>query len=133
MHTGSCLCAGVEFELYGPLRPVLVCHCIQCRKTSGHYWASNSVPKHKLVLTNQTTLSWYASSKSARRGFCHRCGASLLWQWHNSDTISVAAGSLDGATGCQIEQHIFTGTQGDYYSLPDNEPVRPQEHDRDAD
>ena len=133
MHTGSCLCAGVKFELHGPLREVLACHCDQCRKTSGHYWAATSVPKHKLVLTNQTTLSWYASSASAQRGFCYRCGASLFWQWHNSDSISVAAGSLDGATGCQIAQHIFTGTQGDYYSLPSSEPVRPQGQDIDAD
>jgi hypothetical protein len=132
MRKGSCLCGGVAFELHGPLRPVLACHCHQCRKTSGHYWACTSVPKHKLVLTNQETLSWYTSSPSAQRGFCHRCGASLFWQWHDSEAISVAAGSLDDDSACEFDQHIFSATKGDYYTIPSNETVRPPEQDIDA-
>ena len=33
--TGSCLCGGVSFTIEGPLRGVVVCHCGQCRKTTG--------------------------------------------------------------------------------------------------
>ena len=40
MKTGSCLCGGVAFEMRGPLEPVTACHCIQCRKQTGNYWAS---------------------------------------------------------------------------------------------
>ena len=57
MHKGSCLCGGVEYELHGPLRDVLACHCIQCRKTSGHYWAATNVPRDKLVLTKTGYLA----------------------------------------------------------------------------
>ena len=35
MHTGSCLCTGVRFEVAGPLAPIEVCHCSQCRKAQG--------------------------------------------------------------------------------------------------
>ena len=40
--TGSCECGAVVFELSGKLRDVVACHCGQCRKTSGHYWAATS-------------------------------------------------------------------------------------------
>lgn len=133
MHKGSCLCGGVTFELHGELRDVLACHCLQCRKTSGHYWAATNVSRENLQLTKRETLRWYASSKSAERGFCHQCGASLFWHMHDSNTISVAAGCVDGATGCITAEHIFTNTQGDYYSLPANEKVRDQELDVDVD
>jgi hypothetical protein len=31
MTQGSCLCGGVAFTVTGPLRPVVACHCTQCR------------------------------------------------------------------------------------------------------
>ena len=47
---GSCECQGVVFELIGELRDVVFCHCSQCRKTSGHYWAATQVSKGNLNL-----------------------------------------------------------------------------------
>ena len=133
MHKGSCLCGGVSYELHGPLRDVLACHCVQCRKTSGHYWAATNVSRDKLVLTKRDTLRWYASSESAERGFCSQCGASLFYHVHDSEGISVAAGTIDGATDCTTAEHWFVGFKGDYYELPTNEYVRPQELDVDVD
>ena len=66
---GSCECQGVVFELIGELRAVVFCHCSQCRKTSGHYWAATQVSKGNLNLIKATSLSWYDSSDKARRGF----------------------------------------------------------------
>jgi hypothetical protein len=43
MHTGSCLCGAVKFTVEGELAGPDACHCGQCRKTSGHYWASTEV------------------------------------------------------------------------------------------
>jgi hypothetical protein len=37
---GGCLCGAVRYEVRGPLRPVVNCHCGQCRKSHGHYGAS---------------------------------------------------------------------------------------------
>ena len=39
---GVCLCGAVAFEVTGPLKPVVNCHCGQCRKMTGHFLASTS-------------------------------------------------------------------------------------------
>ena len=45
--TGSCICSAVRFELHGPLRQIIACHCTECRKASGHYTAATAVkPEH---------------------------------------------------------------------------------------
>jgi hypothetical protein len=113
---GSCLCGQVRFTLDEPLRAVIACHCSQCRKTSGHFWAATAVPLDRFHLTEAAGLRWFQSSSEARRGFCQNCGSSLFWQPTGEDRISVAAGALDGPTGLQITEHWFTEDAGDYYS-----------------
>ena len=118
-HSGGCLCGGVRYRATGPLRPVVACHCVQCRKTSGHHAAMTSVPRADLALEADETLVWFESSGIARRGFCRRCGGNLFWEPVAEDRVSIAAGTLDGATGLAIERHIFTDFAGDYYDVPD--------------
>lgn len=119
---GSCACGAVSFRTEGPLRPVIVCHCDTCRKTSGHVWAATSVPLARFHLTRDDGLAWFSVSPKAQRGFCNRCGSSLFWQPDGGDTISIAAGSLDGPTGLHIDCHWYTDEAGDYYALSDGLP-----------
>ncbi|MCY3826104.1 MAG: GFA family protein [Candidatus Dadabacteria bacterium] len=119
IHTGGCLCGGVRYKTTGPLRSVIACHCTQCRKTSGHHTAMTSVPRANLILESDETLVWFKSSDIARRGFCGRCGGNLFWEPVGEDRVSIAAGTLDGATGLTIESHIYTEDAGDYYDLPE--------------
>ena len=123
MKNGSCLCGGVTYELNGTLRGSVACHCLQCRKTSGHYVSATQVEPDQLHLTNDATLTWYQSSPEAQRGFCNTCGSSLFWK-HEADNgaVSVMSGTIDGATGITTEKHIFTAFKGDYYNIADTIP-----------
>ncbi len=125
MVMGSCLCGDVTFELGGKLRNSVACHCVQCRKTSGHYVSATQVDPGQLNITKDSGLTWYQSSPDARRGFCGTCGSSLFWQ-HAADNgkTSVMSGTLDGPTGLSTEVHIFTALKGDYYEIADNVPQR---------
>ena len=116
---GSCLCGGVTFEVTGPLPEGVACHCGQCRKNSGHYWASVHVPEKDLKLNSEAGLSWYSASDIARRGFCQTCGSTLFWNPHEEDKISISLGALEAPTGTVIQKHIFTADKGDYYSISD--------------
>jgi hypothetical protein len=126
MQTGSCLCGAVAFEIHGPMRPVLACHCTQCRKTSGHYWAATEVATPDLKIIRDDGLKWYRSSASARRGFCAHCGASLFWEREGEGQISIGAGTLNGATGLTMQKHIFVADKGDYYDIGDQLPQEDQ-------
>lgn len=122
MKTGSCLCGAVVFEITGELRPSVACHCTQCRKTSGHYWSATQVPTAQLSITRDEGLTWYQSSRTARRGFCRHCGSSLFWQMDGEGATSIGTGTLDGETGLQTAKHIFVKDKGDYYEIKDGLP-----------
>jgi len=122
MHKGSCLCGAVQYEVRGEMQGPSVCHCSQCRKQSGHVWASAYVPDASMTITRDDGLKWYASSADAKRGFCGTCGAVLFWKMAAEDTISFSLGSLDGPTGTSLEKHIFVADQGDYYVIADDLP-----------
>lgn len=122
MHRGSCLCGAVRFEIAGELRPPDACHCAQCRKQSGHFWASTDVARDALTLTGEEHVTWYASSERVRRGFCATCGSTLFWDPVHHDTIAVAMGALDTPTQTRLHMHIFVEEKGDYYALLDGLP-----------
>jgi hypothetical protein len=117
--TGACLCGAVRYEVRGPLRPVVACHCTQCRRMTGHFLAATAAHEGDYTITRDATLKWYHASKDARRGFCADCGSTLFWQGHGRDYIAIAAGTIDGATGLKLVQHIYTADKGDYYELGD--------------
>ena len=119
---GSCECQGVVFELIGELRDFVFCHCSQCRKTSGHYWAATQISKGNLNLIKATSLSWYDSSDKARRGFCSVCGSSMFYERKGIDKISVSAGSLEIPTSLDRMRHIYVTSKGDYYDISDDLP-----------
>ncbi len=126
MKTGACLCGGVAFKISGPLRPVVVCHCTQCRKQSGHFGAFTGCDDADLAYTADATLVWYRATEAAGRGFCNACGSLLFWKGDGSNYTSIAAGSIDGPTGVKVEGHIYCADKGDYYDILDGEYQKPQ-------
>jgi hypothetical protein len=121
---GSCECGEVTFSVDGPLRPTFACHCTQCRKTSGHYWAATAVLSTHLKLIKDSGLKWYRSSERAQRGFCVGCGSSLFYQEDGGDSTSIGAGTLDdlSSSATKIVKHIFMADKGVYYDVADELP-----------
>lgn len=123
--TGRCACGAVRFTLTGPLRPVIACHCAECRRMSGHYAAATSVRRDGLAIDDTGALRWWASSHGHRRGFCGTCGALLFWDRDGAAGMSIFAGSLDAPTGLALKGHIYTAEKGDYYRIDDALPQAP--------
>jgi len=118
--TGRCLCGAVSYEVHGPLRDVLLCHCCACRRWHGHVCAMTAARSEHLRLITDRGLRWIDSPESAakaRRGFCSECGSSLFWDAPGRDTISIAAGTLDAPTGLSTTGQIYVEDAGDYYEL----------------
>lgn len=119
MHTGSCLCRAVTFEVTGDLPGPDACHCTQCRKHSGHVFASTDIPRSTLTVHGAEHITWYRSSEKVQRGFCARCGSSLFWDPIGRDWIGVAMGAFDTPTGTTLRIHIHVADKGDYYRIAD--------------
>ena len=122
MHKGSCLCGAVRFQVAGELTSPTACHCSQCRRQSGHYWASANAPRDAVTIEGQDKLRWYQASPDVRRGFCADCGGYLFWEPIGKGRIAVALGALDGETGLRLAEHIFVADKGDYYDIADGLP-----------
>jgi hypothetical protein len=131
MATGRCLCGAVSYEVSGPLRDVLICHCVECRRWNGHASASTAARRADLRLRDDSgVLRWIDSPDSdahARRGFCSVCGSSLFWERPDRETVSISAGTLDGETRLRIAGHEYTSQAGEYYDVPrDGTPHHPR-------
>jgi hypothetical protein len=110
----------VSFEVSGPLRDVILCHCVECRRWHGHVCAATAVTREALRFVSRDGLRWIDSPESdahARRGFCGECGSSLFWDAPDRDTISIAAGTLDPPTGLKTIAQIYAADAGDYYDV----------------
>jgi hypothetical protein len=115
----------VSFEVAGDLPAPDACHCVQCRKWSGHFLVGSDVPRTALTIHGAEKITWFRSSEKVRRGFCSICGSSLFFdpidqvkhRW-----IGVAMGAFDQPTETRIAIHIFVAEKGDYYDITDGVP-----------
>ncbi|WP_417687557.1 GFA family protein [Roseibium sp.] len=122
MIKGSCDCGKVAFSADNESDKVTICHCSQCRRTSGHQWAATQAAATTLEFSCDEGLQWYESSNWAKRGFCKFCGSSLFYRMNNESSVSIAAGCVDSPTGLKVTKHIFVADKGDYYDITDGLP-----------
>ncbi len=120
-RTGSCLCGGVRFAVVGePLR-VGLCHCKDCRKTSGSTFSAFAVwPRDAFEMTGN--LGTYGG-----RGFCPTCGSRFVSL--RDDEAEVMIGSLDVAPADLVpEYELWVGRREHW--LPALPSAAQFEHDR---
>ncbi len=117
---GGCVCGAVRYRVTGGLAGVIACHCRQCRRMSGHYYADTAVRQQAFEMTETTGLAWYGSSARSRRGFCRVCGSSLFFDHGPGEPIGIAAGSLDDEDDMTLAAHIYVDEAGGYYDIRDD-------------
>jgi hypothetical protein len=116
---GGCLCGRVRYRVTARPADVIACHCRECRRMSGHFFAATAAPREAFEITESSGLAWYSSSKTSRRGFCRDCGSSLFFDHGPEEPIGIAAGSVDGDPGLRLAAHIYVEEAGGYYSISD--------------
>ncbi len=122
MVTGQCECGAVAFEVAQVRSEVTFCHCSQCRRMSGHLWASTHAAFSAVTFTRDDGLTWFKSSEWAERGFCNICGSSLFYRETGKDDLGIAAGCVNTPNRLMPGKHIFVADKGDYYQIADDAP-----------
>jgi hypothetical protein len=112
MRTGGCQCGSVRYEVSGePLR-VGICHCTDCRQTSGSAFTFFAIwPRSAFRSTSHV-----ATFKG--RSFCPNCGSSVFSLTPTEAEIMV--GSLDDApSGLVPDYELWTPRREDWsHALP---------------
>ncbi len=126
-YSGSCLCGAVTYEVQGALRDVVNCHCIRCRRHTGHFLAATSADVADLTVREES-LVWYAATDTVQYGFCGECGSTLFWRAADRpSTMAIAAGTLDPPTGLTTVEALFTADASDYHRLDQAIVQHPQD------
>ena len=106
--TGGCQCEGIRYRLEGQPQHVDLCHCTDCRRSSGApvvCWAG--FPDVEPILEKGTPKS-FNSSGAAYRSFCPDCGTGLFYR--NAEllpgTVEIQSATLDNPEALPPHQHI---------------------------
>ena len=78
--SGRCLCGAIQYQLSGEPNVVALCHCTDCRRSSGApmvAWAMFPEASLTLIKGNPKTIN---SSGAAMRSFCADCGSGLFYR-----------------------------------------------------
>ena len=127
----GCLCGGVRFAVQGPLAPIQVCHCSQCRKAQGAPLATNiPVPETGFTLeAGADLLQAFESTPGKQRVFCRRCGSPVYSRRDSlPGVLRLRAGTLDGELPVGLAFHAYVGSRANWWPLdaPDGAPRFPE-------
>ncbi len=126
LHTGSCLCGEVVYEIKPPYTFFQYCHCSRCRKFTG---AAHSAS----ILVLREQFRWVTGEGLVKRfevpdakyyctAFCSRCGSSLPWRARDGRFFLVPAGTLDGDAGAVVQRNIHWASRASWYESVDALP-----------
>ena len=103
--TGGCLCGAIRYEADRPPNQIGYCHCNMCKKSTGSLFGVSAMFGRENVHFLENEPTWYASSVSAERGFCSRCGSPIAWRHKEAGITAIWHGSLDNPEELEPEAH----------------------------
>lgn len=108
MSSGGCHCGAVRYEAAGdPLHNAL-CHCTDCRASSGAPMVGWIAYKEDQVTVLSGDLTTYEGKTGSLRQFCPTCGTGLFFR--NEDVlpgiVDVQSGTLDNPEEAPPQIHI---------------------------
>lgn len=125
-YTGSCLCGGVQFTFDGPLAPIQMCHCQQCRKSQGTAFVTNMpVDNDRFKVTHGAEkVTEFESTAGKFRAFCSTCGSPIYSRLSSLPGVHrVRAGTLNEDLDTPLEFHIFVADKANWWTINDQLPT----------
>lgn len=125
IYTGSCLCGGIRYEIYGEIGDVIQCHCKRCRKANGTAFATNA-PIQKAdfkIVQGEHLLKKFASTPTTVRCFCGECASPIISiKTETPETYRLRIGTLDTPLEHKPTMHIFTAYKAEWDTICDGLP-----------
>ena len=86
--SGGCYCGAVRYRARHIEPEITECHCSQCRKQSGHRYATVGAKAGDVEIEDARNITWFSASPHAERGFCATCGSHLFWRSVSDDEMA---------------------------------------------
>lgn len=115
---GHCHCGGVRVSLPADTFGVIACHCEDCQKLHGNFFAMLAAPTADVEWSGELQPQWYASSAQAQRAHCPRCGSRLAKVPANGERTLVSVGLFSRHLPRTIQKQVWTESHPDWYDLP---------------
>lgn len=117
MHSGSCLCGEVRFEIIGDFESFYLCHCRYCQKDTGSAHAANlfsTDAKMSFAKGHDKVSTYVLPGTRHAKSFCGICGSALPNLQSNGKLLVVPAGSLDTPLELKPNAHLFCSSRASW-------------------
>lgn len=125
MYEGGCLCGKVRFEIMGPIRNIVYCHCSQCRKAQGSAFATNGIVKASefVILSGADELTGYESTPGQTKFFCKHCGSPIMSKTESRpEQVRVRLGTIESDILERPSAHIFVTSKANWEEIAGDLP-----------
>ena len=92
--TGGCACRRIRYTAAIGDDEAYLCHCRMCQRATGSVSIAFKNVKQADVQWDREP-DWYESSPIARRPYCANCGASLGFEFPDSDKMDLTVAAFD--------------------------------------
>ena len=121
--SGSCFCRSVRYEVADAFRYAMICHCSNCRRTTGSAFKPFAgIEREKLVLSEGADKLMIYGDDKANDTHCCVCGSLLFSVVRDGAFVHVAMGTLVDAPSIRPTRHIFVGSKAPWFTITDDLP-----------
>ena len=123
MYQGGCLCGAVRFEIHGPIRNIVYCHCSQCRKVQGSAFATNGIVATAdfHITQGKEALSCYTELPGQGKYFCHHCASPIMSKNEAyPGQVRVRLGTIESDITERPGAHIFVSSKAVWDVIPND-------------
>ena len=109
--SGGCDCGAIQYELTGPAKLVVNCHCSGCRKRNGSPYSTYCVVSQSdlRIVLGLENLTTYENNEGGRKLFCSKCGSPLYKiNPRYPGMLMVLYGSLSDSTNLTPSVNVYS-------------------------
>ena len=132
MYQGGCLCGAVGFEIHGPIRNIVFCHCSQCRKVQGSAFATNGIVAADdfRIVQGDDALHVFEEAAGQGKYFCRHCASPVISKNASfPGQVRVRLGTIESDIEERPGAHIFVSSKANWDEIPDDGLPRYDEHE----
>ncbi|PVZ69674.1 GFA family protein [Pelagibaculum spongiae] len=110
----ECLCGAVKITVAAVNPQFTVCHCDTCRRWGGGPFFAVQCGED-VSFSGEESITRYASSDWATRGFCSQCGSHLFYQLNKTSSYNMPIGLFSQLDAPKMSMQYFSDQRPDYY------------------